>query len=977
MRRLAVLAALVAAISATLVGPAGAAKPRRAAGPAATSLAHLRADVKALSHRAASRRLRRALAGSAALAGRQAKGRPCSALKSLTTFERRLRGVRSRAARAALKADLLGARAGLLVSPGATRCGGAKPTTTSRATPKLLRSDERQMTLRLALPAPTFTEEVHGGRTFAAMHMDGLGENRAVGKPGVPALTRLFGVPDGADVSVKVTGQDGYDLPGVDLLPHQASPVDLKLPKGAPPASTFADPPFKLDGKAYKSDEPYPAKPAQTDGLGDLRGVQIRGLELAGGQYETRRHRLHVFTSLTVDVTFGGANKGDFGQADPWDAYFDTNLSRLLDTRQAVIDHRRPPVRVALCGEDMLIVTTPPLQPAAQAFAAYKQTTGFQPLIALTGSGSGQIGTTEGQIQAYIRSQLTSSCPLRPQFVVLIGGIDQIPTFHVKCSPAQAADDPCDIASDLPYSLNGIGSDLFADVELGRLPGADLAQAQGVVNKIITYESTPPAPEGDDFYRHATVTSYFQPSTPCYLNAGASGTPNCDPNAGPVNGHNAIDYANHRDVRGFTKTAETVRRAMVAKGYAVDRVYTTDNSSVVPEQYYDGTDNRVALRRPVFGWAGTCADLLGDYQAGRFLILHRDHGWPDGWAAPDLTSGDVGSLTNGAKLPVVFGVNCASGMYDRPGNPGFVERQVLKPDGGAFAGFGDTRNSPSFPNNHMTFGFFDALFPGLEPAFGSSTPTRRLGDVLLSGKAFMATQEGIDWQGSGDTYVEHYLYNLLGDPSGQMWAAPPRDFRLGDIPILYEKLTRVDPGDPPFKVHVELGGRPEIQGTVLTLYSHGQAIGRAVAGGDSVDIVPAGGGDAPDDLTVAFNQDGYVPGSARVQGVPDQTPPPPPPVATKLSWECPPNGVSFGKPYTFKGHLDPALAGAKVSLSFTTTGKGAPFSASVSTDANGDFTYDRTFARADAGQWEVKVAYAGDAGPAAASTVVCAFAVTP
>src|SRR4051812_21241964 len=193
MRRLAVLAASGAAISAPLVGPAGAAKPRPAAGPAATSLAHLRADVKALSHRAASRRLRRALAGSAALAGRQAKGRPCSALKSLTTFERRLRGVRSRAARAALKADLLGARAGLLVSPGATRCGGAKPSSTTRATPKLLRSDERQMTLRLALPAPTFTEEVHGGRAVAPVHLDGPGGAGAGGKPGGPAPTRAVG----------------------------------------------------------------------------------------------------------------------------------------------------------------------------------------------------------------------------------------------------------------------------------------------------------------------------------------------------------------------------------------------------------------------------------------------------------------------------------------------------------------------------------------------------------------------------------------------------------------------------------------------------------------------------------------------------------------------------------------------------------------------------------------------------------------
>ena len=48
--------------------------------------------------------------------------------------------------------------------------------------------------------------------------------------------------------------------------------------------------------------------------------------------------------------------------------------------------------------------------------------------------------------------------------------------------------------------------------------------------------------------------------------------------------------------------------------------------------------------------------------------------------------------------------------------------------------------------------------------------------MLIRGKQYMATQEGFEWHGSGDTYVEHYLYHLLGDPTMQMWADPPVRF---------------------------------------------------------------------------------------------------------------------------------------------------------------------------------------------------------
>src|SRR5207302_9149560 len=117
--------------------------------------------------------------------------------------------------------------------------------------------------------------------------------------------------------------------------------------------------------------------------------------------------------------------------------------------------------RLPFCGEDMLIVTSPALQPAATTFANARAAAGYNPRVVLVGSGPGQIGTTPAQIQTFIRGELNSSCELRPVYVVLIGDTANVPTFEVPCTGHQAAGDTCDIASDLPYSL-AHDSDLFA-----------------------------------------------------------------------------------------------------------------------------------------------------------------------------------------------------------------------------------------------------------------------------------------------------------------------------------------------------------------------------------------------------------------------------------------------------------------------------------------------------------------------------------
>jgi hypothetical protein len=836
---------------------------------AAKRLTVLVRDTRALPRRAVRPRHKKALVRLAKSARRSARRRPCRSIRALKTYRRRVSKVRrprlkgrtptGASRRGRLESDALSAHVALLSLPKARRCGGSRARVAEAKT-EVLESNERRLRMRISLPAPTFAAHQVGGTEYQQIFMEGAGETGDIGKPGLPLLKSLYAVPLGADVAVSVIDTDGFDVPGVSLYPHQPDPVDQD-PTARPPFSTFQEDPFVLSRRTYRARRSFPSKVAGAELLGNMRDLRIGGLDLVAARYRPDLKRLHVFTSIDVSVEFGGANEGVFGDGtklgSPWEAHFARNYDRVIENAAAVPGKLRFEPAKPWCGEDMLVVTSPALKPAADSFANARKAAGYLPRVVVVGDAPGQIGSSRAQIQSYILGELNADCEVRPSFVVLFGDTSHVPTWNVPCQDGGDVAE-CDIASDLPYSLN-FPSDLFADVMLGRIPAPDLASANAVVSKIVGYETTPPAPAGDDFYNHTTVTSYFEPKYNCILNEGQSGEPNCKSKNGPVNGHYELDVTNHQDVRGFTKTAETIHNAMTATGLTTDRVYTTLDQ-ITPEAYYDGTPIPAFLQKPAFPWNGTGADLLSHYNDGRALILHRDHGWHSGWADPTLHSGDVPSMVNGTQLPVVFGVNCSSAQFDIPGVPSFVEQQVMKPDGGAFAGFGDTRVSPTWPNNHMAYGFFDAMFPELRPSYGSETATARLGDILLSGKGYMASKvDGVgEWQ-------EHFLYHLLGDPSAQAWVTIPKQIDVERITVERVPIPVPDPGGPNFRVRVGIGDQGAATPTVVTLLQRGEPIGRGVVGqGGVVEITPEFAA-RQDNLAVAFDQDRALPAQKAVE----------------------------------------------------------------------------------------------------------------
>jgi hypothetical protein len=363
--------------------------------------------------------------------------------------------------------------------------------------------------------------------------------------------------------------------------------------------------------------------------------------------------------------------------------------------------------------------------------------------------------------------------------------------------------------TDTPYVYVADGFfNILPDLANGRIPVDTLQQALDVVNKIIQYEQDPPgsfADPMDEFYDTATVASQFQ------------GYRSGDPTG--------------RDLRGFIEVSEQARNTLLADGRTVERIYGKtegDNpGQAPPNRYYNGALLPADLRASSgFPWDGDAQDVIDAFNDGRFLITHRDHGGPGGWGTPGFNRDHVSNnLNNGELLPVVYSVNCASGIFDNEtsgtltgtstSGSYFSERLIRLAGEGAVGVIGDTRNSNTWSNAAFYTGLIDATWTDNDPGYGSDTAIRRLGDIMNYAKEYTLSQIGVagtlpevDIDVAVDTL---FLYHVFGDPTLEMWISNPN-------PVILPRDITIGPIVDPKVLTLTYGENGEGDGATLTIF---------------------------------------------------------------------------------------------------------------------------------------------------------------
>ncbi|MCR4769737.1 MAG: hypothetical protein K5874_05965, partial [Bacteroidaceae bacterium] len=558
--------------------------------------------------------------------------------------------------------------------------------------------------------------------------MDGFGINQTPGEPSTLMRNDMYAVPFGYTAKVEVVDSTYSDFC------YELTPARQPLVNSSNEQYT------KQNVLAIKPYDGFkPARIVSQLGKQTYRGRGICPISVSPIQYNYKTKTVRAYTSITFKVSFvpekkaTATNRNVSKHISCEDNFLrnnviggdleDTNAIRTENTAQADV-------------RNYLIVSTNRYAEAANRLAEWKRLMGFNVYVLLRDTWNSSL------VDFYI-SEAYYGLPAL-YYVLIIGDHDDVPAQQSSLSSPHVTD----------FYYGCIDNDETPDIYTGRLSVSTPEEAMTVVDKIISYEKTPPT--STSFYNNGLNCTYFQDD-------------------------NHDGYEDHM----FTQTSEEIRSYVMSQGKSVQRVYTT-LPDVTPLYwnfgfFYWGSDIPDELKRPGFAWDGNAADITNAINNGVFYVLHRDHGEVGYWGDPRYTQQNISTLSNGNLLPVVFSMNCLTGKFD---DDCFCESFLRKSNGGCVGIYGATQSSYSGYNEALITGMFDAIWPNpglsitmlnvMSNTFSPTpAPTYTLGQILNQGMFRLTETYG--YNGYCTLYSKE-IFHCFGDPSMMIYTQKPTAF---------------------------------------------------------------------------------------------------------------------------------------------------------------------------------------------------------
>lgn len=612
------------------------------------------------------------------------------------------------------------------------------------------------------------------------------------GMPDLPGSGRYIAIPQGSTAHLNIISMQTEILTGINIAPAP------RIPK-----TTDNEPlQFAKNEAVYNSNDFYPADPIKLSEPTQIRGVDAVMLGITPFQYNPVTKELKVIRNLEVEIVFEGGN-GLFGDDrlrsrwwDPLLADMFLNYDQVALAGQSPVGGHRSAVaghRSAVGGQrDFVGYEYLIISPQDATFLAWADT--ISRFRNRQGILTGIVTTAEiggnsvAAIESYINNAY-NTWEIPPAAILILG--DYGTTGATVISPIW--DNYC--ASDNIFA--DVNNDDLPDIVIARIMAQNATHLETMINKFIGYETNPPVDTA--YYNHPVTALGWQTERwfqvcievvggffrnvlgkdPVRVNAVYDGNPNSDPWSTAPNTSTVMNYFGPNGL-GYIPSSPSA----------------------------------------LGGWSGGNANQINAaLNEGSFLLLHRDHGFEQGWGEPAYSNGSMSGLDN-ENLTFVYSVNCLTGKFNYSGEC-FAESFYRRPQR-AYGIIAASEVSYSFVNDTYVWGAFDNMWPEFMPSYGSTPAPRGLLPAFsnAAGKFFLE-QSGWPYN-TGNKEVTYHLFHHFGDAFSTLYSEVPQE-------LLVVHNDVVMGASPTFTVQADTL-------SFIALSVDGQIIGTAEGTGSPVEV---------------------------------------------------------------------------------------------------------------------------------------------
>ncbi len=317
------------------------------------------------------------------------------------------------------------------------------------------------------------------GKTYQRISYANEGEFIDVGKPGLPCFSRLVAIPNQGEVSIEVTSFDKEIISDITIYPRQPLKIDGEL-------NNF---PFTIDNDFYSGAEVFPTAITEIGEPAIMRDYRVVNVTINPFQYDPQKKELSIFSNVTLQVHIQGTG----GASCKLDTKPESSVFSSI-YKSSIINYEE----VRLRGDEfipptILFIYPNSLNPQTSwldSLVLWKHKKGFDVVLVSTA----ETGTSLYSIKNYIQDAY-DNWDNRPDFVCLVG--DAEGSFNIPSGYMGGGE------GDQEYTRLD-GTDILADVWIGRLSFNSVFELQTIIYKILHYEREPYM-ENTDWYERALL----------------------------------------------------------------------------------------------------------------------------------------------------------------------------------------------------------------------------------------------------------------------------------------------------------------------------------------------------------------------------------------------------------------------------------------------------------------------------------------